>query len=61
MKPRYILHTISRDFPDIEFVPQRFILRRSALKCARACRASIGSRIFRYELEDTRTGKRTEA
>ena len=61
MSRRWVLHTHSRHFPGMQFEPQRFMFRRSALSAARAYRAMLSYQLFTYELEDTRTGERTPA
>jgi hypothetical protein len=58
LEPRWHVHTVSRHFPDLEFTPSWHWTRRGALAYIRHQRASIGHLIFRYELEDRRTGKR---
>lgn len=59
--PRWVLHTRARHFPEIPFPQERFWFRRSALRRARAYRASYAGTLFTYELHDTRTGERTPA
>jgi hypothetical protein len=57
--PRWALITKARHFPTIPFPVERFWLRRSAIRRARAYRASYAGTLFTYELHDTRTQERT--